>query len=377
MVLASSRLIAGSVLAADGDLPLVVERRIGKGAVWFLAFDPADSTFAAWPGALSVWRLIEENGRRPILSTAEREALDDPWMQALLKSDPLAFPSGLAALVFLAAYVGLFLVPGLRGMNLARRPLTRAAIFVVVPAVAAAVGFLLFDRVLFRPSPYVVVGSRIEVAGSADAGLATEEVGVFSSRAAAPTIAVARRDVVVNEITPPLIPQIPNGSALRASGPLGHTVDLSDETAIRGITLGRFASRLFVLSSVVAAPFQASVDDQGSSIHVVLTNGSGGELSDCFLTLEGKGYVLGTAAAGQTLERTLKASDGQDLSDPTQVNQLAGGERRSAFWEETYGQNNHGVTTVAGWLDAPALPLTAGKDLVRPGPLSLLVVEVP
>lgn len=65
-VVAHGEIQDGRVLAENGNLPLVVERSVGTGAVDFVTFDLAGLPFNGWPGTQSFWEnLIGPSGTYP------------------------------------------------------------------------------------------------------------------------------------------------------------------------------------------------------------------------------------------------------------------------------------------------------------------------
>ena len=89
---AESRLTRGRIVAADGALPLVVQRKLGRGSIWFLAFDPTTASFGSWDGSLALWRTLLDLDRLPTMGAASRPAMEDPWIAGLFAASPFLSP---------------------------------------------------------------------------------------------------------------------------------------------------------------------------------------------------------------------------------------------------------------------------------------------
>jgi hypothetical protein len=374
IVLARSTLVAGTVIAAQDGVPIVVESRRGRGAVWFVAMDPTLPPFPSWPGLLPLWRTMMERDRQPAQGSVVRDPADDPWMKALLDSPPLAFPSIPAVLAFAGGYTALVLLLGLGRASRRIGPRMRAALFVTLPAVGCMMAWVLFSRVLIRPEALLLDASRAEVISGSGLALVTEKLGIFASRAGAGELTVGGASPVIDEV-PPLAG---TGREARLAG--GDLVVAGTEPAvIRGLSYGRFGSRLLVIQDVIPLPISATVAGTAAAPRVTVSNSSPRALRRSFLALAGVGYLIGDVPPGATVHRSFVPADGVDLRDAASRLRLAGSAARRELWDEAGDHATTGPGVVAAWLDGPVLPVSARgatRPVDRPA-LSLVLVEAP
>jgi len=363
---AESRLAMGNVIAADGTLPLVVQRRLGWGSVWFLAFDPTAAPLGEWGGALSLWRTMLDGDRLSTMGAASRPAMEDPWVAGLLAASPAAFPPMPAVLVFVVAYIAL-LVPLLAGRRRLRARV-RLPLLVGASILAVLAGWIVFNRVLFRPGLQVVDAGRVEARSGDVLAMVTEKIGFFASAAQAVEGRLGSPDMVIEAA----------GIRARQDQPASDTsinlVSQGARTLLRGIDVERLGARLLVAQDVVPFTVIVRVRTSGSSIAAFISNGNGKALLGCFILVSGRAYPLGDVGPGASVQRTFSAAEGLELA----ILPDSDGRRAALLKAETEGDGpGSGHTRLIGWMDGPVLPLAfAGAQPVggRPG-LALVSVE--
>jgi hypothetical protein len=366
IVLSDSRMTAGRLRAADGDLPLVVERRLGRGAVWFVAFDPARAPFSGWEGMLPLWRLMASRDRQATLLAEPRAPLDDPWWRVMIGSPALAIPSVLIALACAGLYCAL-LVPLLGGRFLrGMRSGLRIALLLAIPLLACGGSWIVFDRLYFRANPRFVDASLVELHSGDSLAMVTEKIGIVTARAGVVAISTGARDLPVDELS-----LRPAPSAARNTPPAGFAVMLGDEMRIQGVAVGRYGSRLLVLRDVVPMPITARATRAGSTLSVTLANASARALLGCFLWTGGRGYPLGEVPPNGVVSRSFEPGDSLETHDARVVTDPT----RAALWHIMAPSVNGSV--IAGWLDGSPLPLDfdGGAPVKGLPPLSLVLVE--
>jgi hypothetical protein len=370
-VLAESTVIAGTALASQEGIPLVVQRRLGAGSVWFAAFDPSAAPLDSWPGWLSFWRRVCEGDRPAALDTAFLDPVDDPWIAALLDFPPVPFPSIIAALLFIAAYFLLlfFLLTGRLSRTLGAR--LRAILLFAVSGSAVLAGWLLFNRVMLPPAPRILEAGRVEAISGDGLGIVTERLGLFATRAVSISLAIESPDVAVDEISA-------NGSAPRgdSAGPAPLMVDLDRGVLLKDVALGRFASRMFALRAVLPFAISARLTASDSAIRIGVVNATGRALRGAFLVRGGRGYPLGDLAAGSSTDRDVSSSEGIDLRGRDAAARLCGEPRKAAFWSRAGLET--GSDVLVGWLDDPLVAMEtrgAQRPADRP-PLLLVTVRL-
>jgi hypothetical protein len=376
---AESRPAMGNVIAADGTLPLVVQRRLGRGSVWFLAFDPTAASLREWGGALSLWRTMLDGDRLPTMGAASRPAMEDPWVAGLLAASPAAFPPGPAVLVFVVGYIGL-LLPLLAGRRRLRARV-RLPLLVGASILAVLAGWIVFNRVLFRPGLQIVDAARVEARSGDGLAIVMEKIGFFASAAQAVEARLGSPDTVIEAAG------IRARQDLPGSDTSINLVSQGARTLLRGIDVERLGARLLVAQDVVPFTVIVRVRTSGSSIAAFVSNGNGKALLGCFILVSGRAYPLGDVVPGASVQRIFSVADGLGpAADGAQMPrdtaaamfQDSDGRRAALLKAETEGDGpGSGHTRLIGWMDGPALPLAfTGAQPVggRPG-LALVSVE--
>jgi hypothetical protein len=378
-----SRVRTGKVLAADAGLPLIVRRTLGRGTIWFLAFDPTVPPVIAADGMLSLWRLILAADRIPAMGAAPREPLDDPWVSAMLASSPSSFPPVLLPLLFIACFLALLLplAAGTREKGHGMRPRTRLVLLVAVSLFATAAGWVLFNRVLFRPGLQVLDAARLDARSGEGLALVTEKVGFFSSSAQPVEVRLGTADAVVEAGGARTGP----GDQVSSDPPLLLSASGS-RTVVNGLDVERLATRLLVLQQVVALDVRVRAEVRGSTLEVVVENGDVHTLRGCFILREGRAFALGDVAGGAAVRRVFDLAQGVPPLDHGAWF-LSGDPRRAGAWKAEAempmnggpvdGEGAGAPVQLVAWLDGPVLPVTVtgGRPLDdRPG-LGLLRVE--
>ena len=374
MVIAESKVTTGVALSSQDGVPTVVKRRLGRGAVWFTAFDPTLAPLDSWEGSLALWRRLSESDRQPALGAFAGSAVDDPWIKPLLGNPPLGFPGSLAALAFAGGYL-LLLLPLLSARVSRRlRARLRATLLLCVAAAAGCAGWLMFNRELFRSDARILDAARVEVGSGDGMAYVTEKIGLFGVQAGSIELHLSTADVAVDEA-------VRIGIPARTGSPPdpGFVIDTGRETTIRRISFGRFGSRLLVLNAVIPMPLEASVSGSPGSLVLSFSNGSARPLRRCFLVHAGRGYLVGDVAPAETITRTFAPADGLLMSDPGARLRVAGDARQAAFLDQSAAEAGagrppsfEGADLLAGWVDDPMI---AHVRTDRPA-LCLVSVEV-
>jgi hypothetical protein len=364
--LADAQVVNGKVVAADGALPLLVQRTMGRGKVWFLAFDPTMQPIASWVGTLSLWRHILGGDRLPIFDQELKPAMDDPWMTAVFSEGRVSFPPVYAILAFVAAYLAL-LAPLLlvrRGTGLRAR--TRLVLLCVVCVAAGFAGWYLFNRVLFTSTLQVMDAARVEARSGDGMAFVTEKVGFYSASARPVEARLGLADAVLA------------ASSLRRSRNLPAVsphLFLSLEpfgVRVEGIDLDRLSARLISVQDAMPFAVTARAQTSGSSVQASVSNGSGKPLLGCYMVVSGRAYALGNVPAGAAVQRSFSFSEAArtfQWADP----------RRLALLQAQEGETaRDGPPRLLGWMEGPVLPISfPGSEAVGGAPgLALVSVEV-
>ena len=350
---AQSTVLQGTVLASDGGLPVVVRRQLGRGAVWFLAFDPSVPPASAWDGTLSMWRTILEGDRVPALGAAYRSlpaesAIQDPWIAALLDSGPASFPPVAALLVFVGGYLAL-LVPLLAARRQRRmKGRVRLLLLGALSVCACLAAWVVFSRLLFRPGLQVVDAAMVDARSGDGLAVVTEKVAWFSASTGTVELRLGSTDAVVQAAPWRARPDSPWVQP--------HLdVDLGASAAVlRGLDLERMVPRLLAFQDVVAFPVSVHVQADAGRVEAAVTNGEAQTLLGCYFLVSGRAYPLGDIAAGGSLRKAFDESAA-----------LVAGEadrRRAALFKALEGEEDPAgrPPRLVGWLAGPVLPLVLG-----------------
>jgi hypothetical protein len=371
--LAESRLRQGTVIAGDGNLPLVVQRRLGRGAIWFLAFDPTMTPVSTWAGALSMWRSVLGGDRVAAMGAAPREPLADSWITALLGASPASFPSVPALLVFVAIYFALLVPLVVIRPGSALRPRFRLLLLILLTVSMTLAGWAAFNRALFNPGLQVLDAARVDMRSGDGLAAVMEKVAVFSPSAQAVEVRMAFSDAAIEAAG------IRTGTADAAVAEAAIVIsEKGTRTTIGGLDVQRLSARLLVLQDVVPLEITFRAETRGTVLAAVVTNGAQKPLRGCVILREGRAFPIGDIAAGETVRRSFEAADGVDAAG--HGNWFQDGDlRRAGLWkaEAEEADQGHAPARLIGWLDGPILPLTlpGGSWFSgRPG-LALLRVE--
>jgi len=349
--LADARVTRGTVLAADGILPLIVRRSLGRGAVWFLAFDPTVPPLLSWDGMLALWRSILEGSRVSAMGAASKPAVEDPWVSAAFAADPLSFPRVSSVLVFVCAYLAL-LAPVLlvrRGDRMKAR--LRLLLLAGVCASAAVAGWIIFNSLLFRAGVQTVDAARVESRSGDGMAFVTEKIALFATsaqpveaRLASGGAALEAGGLWTRENPRPLEPHL----LLRQKGP---------RVQVNGIDMDRLGARLLAIQDVVPFPVTARARSDGTSLQVFARNGTSRTLRRCFMLVSGRVFPLGDIAAGASVQRSFAASDGIRPSEDGGT--LPGADsRQAALFKAQETDEPAGPPRLIAWMDSPVLPVS-------------------
>ncbi len=286
----------GTVLLAERDTPILVERSHGQGRVAYLALDVGRPPVADWAGLPA---LFEE------MLGAPPPRPSDPWnawsrdvFTGLLQDFgfvSLRSPM-LSLLLLLALYVGSLLLwfrlwkAGPRS----RRGLAFAPAGLVLASALGGYGY--FDRGGYVPDGVLISSTVVDESPWSETAAAHSDVGLFATR---------RRDFSFS-LGPgwtqlDLAPAADEGSkaslVLRQGGPRDRV----------HVPLAEWSAALFKLRSVRPSSVRVDWEQSRDLYRVGIANRSAGPLTECWLVVEGRGYALGDVPPGGSLRREVPA----------------------------------------------------------------------
>ncbi len=349
--LANALVTSGRVLAADGALPLVVRRSLGRGTVWFLAFDPTVPPLRSWEGMLSLWRNILNGDRVPAFGAASKPAMEDPWTAAVFAAAPVSFPRVEVVLAFIGAYLAL-LAPLLLLRAAGRmRIRTRLLLLASVSVSATVVGWALFNLVLFHSGLQAMDAARVDARSGDGLAFAVEKIGLYAASAQSVEARLGSGDAVleaaglrVQQNLPPAYPHLVVAQAGAGA-------------QVQGVHLERLGSQLVAVQGVIPFAVTVRVRTIGSSVQAYVSNGVSKPLVGCYIFVSGRALPLGDVAAGATVQRTYAASDVRVLSADNGLFKDDG--RRELLFKAQEGDSPEaGPPRLIGWMDCPVLPIS-------------------
>ena len=369
--LAASRLVSGQVVASDGALPLVVQRKLGRGSVWFLAFDPTAAPVSTWRGSLSMWRRMLEGDRAPSLGSVPRPAAEDSWMSVLLPASLGSFPPLTSVLLFLGAYFVLLAALMVVGPGRAASFGRRLLLLALVSVGASAAGWLVFSRLLSPPGLLTVDAAEVQSRSGDGLAEVTEKVALVAASAQAVEARVGRGGAVLELASYRVQPEAP---------PVESHLDLAESGArvlVTGMSVERLGARLLAAQDVVPFDVSVLVSSEGTAVSARVRNGNGKALQGCFILVSGRAFPLGDVAPGAVVQRTWSAADG--LGSASDGVSGPDGARRAAFLKLLSDENGPGSepARLVGWMDGPVLPIVfpgSAPAAGRPG-IALVSVE--
>jgi len=278
---------AGITLIKHGELPILVESKLGHGHIYYLAFDPGAHPFTEWAGNESMWlNLITRSDPHQMISSANARIIKADMiynMNYLLRSIPASdLPSrGWLALV-LIIYI-LILGPGLyfllkkwdrRELGWIVIPITSVLLF----AATYYIGFKGEGRDIFTR-----LISIVELEPGFNYARVNSYIGSF-----APTYRDYSIDIPGNR----LVNILSNDYYLDMASPLPNnnlpimaTVTQGQDTKVEFSDMTRWSTRSIHTKSSIYQPGQIEADlyTEGNRIVGTVTNHTKQTLSDCTL----------------------------------------------------------------------------------------------
>ena len=240
----------GRVLSSQNDIPLVVEKKLGKGFIDFIALDLADAPFDAWNGTPVFWeKLVTPNAGYPEwlptdISARQQFASNMPYTLSNLPM--LDLPSAKWLALMLGIYI---LVVGPANYFFLRRIkrlhyawLTIPAITILFSAASFSLGYALHGTDIFVNKITVL---QAEPNGSA---LVDSFIGVFSPAQKSYQIEVENAGLL-SPLTPYYNPWDSFGNP--GTVPANRTIYLTqgNPAYVRGISIDQWSMQSFMSES--------------------------------------------------------------------------------------------------------------------------------
>jgi len=339
-----SKLVEGEALVTEGEIPVVVEMRRGKGKVVYLALDVGRPPLSQWRG-LSVL-FSDLLGRPPERRLGSWTVWDDTVFSRLMVGPALVdVRVGFIFTFFLLLYLGGLALLGwlwkqrksLRALGLSFSAFVLAITFG---------GSLYMDRGIAIPNGVLVVSTVLEAneVGYADA---QTNVGLFSTREGDFSFQLARGWTDL-EMVPSRFDRSENSSVVVQDGILRST-DLR-------FRLAAWQHKLFTIRTDRSFPLRVEADWQGERLSLSLVNGGDQDLVDCWLILSGKSFSLGAIPRGSRRSWTFVVGE-SNLSDRNGIHDIVFNDRRRQilFNHSIFPEDERSlwsaVGMVVGWVE--------------------------
>ncbi|UFJ61826.1 hypothetical protein [Brevibacillus sedimenti] len=142
--ISAGRLKTGSVVHAEGGVPLMAVRSLGEGKVLYVAYDLSEEPVASWSGNSRFWAETLTKAFGSSLQRTERDPMDGMWglNQAADRVPQLKLPDVKWTALFFGCYA---LLAGPVFYYLLRRKRKQGYMWVVVPVFAVITGVAIFS----------------------------------------------------------------------------------------------------------------------------------------------------------------------------------------------------------------------------------------
>lgn len=366
----------GTVLAAAGDLPLVVERSAGDGRLTFLAFDPAVAPIADWDDADSLWKSLlrprldpSRMGLPPDLNPRQMESAQ--IVNALSQIPALDLPS----IRLLAALLGAYILAVSPLNFLVLRKLNKlhwawvSTIALIGVFAAGAYGLGAHIR-----GNDVIVNAISVIQGD---GTARTYVGLFSPSKSSYEVEVGGGDgnpVLLSAMPASLDPFSMTG------GTGGGTMVQGAPAVVRDLGVSQWASRYFMAEHhpTDAPRVSADLRFEDDGLVGTITNPSDVALHDCAVFVGSRVLLFGDLGPGETRDVNLSLAGPDPNVNGTPLSLILLGidpnvgwvdlsnnrelQARQMILDTVFGYGFSGPVQPAGvnfigWSVAPAVPI--------------------
>jgi hypothetical protein len=287
LLVQNSKLVEGKILLEEKGTPILVERSVARGKVFYLALDVGRPPVSRWQGLA---RLFADILGDPVERGSTLQASWDEAVFSQLLSNPL----------FIASYVPLrsfflWLLTYLGGLGLLvwlwqRRWLPRRTIalsFFFLVFFSSCAGYVHFNRGSNIPDGVLVSSTLMESLPDGYAE-AQSNVGLFSTQARYYDLQVENGWSDMEQVPSRLKGTEDSALAVQQEG---------GSTRFR-FPLREWDYRLFKIRSQSHFPFHVEILRQDSKIVLKLTNRTTKDLTDCWLVISGQRFSLGDILKG-------------------------------------------------------------------------------
>lgn len=284
----------------QNGLPLVIERRVNEGVVYWLALNPADAPFDAWAGTDEFWSILlapyADYPRSLPPDVSPRRIGDDQLRWALNNLPSLDLPSLRLLVPLLAVYI--VAVGPLNYFVLRRRRRLEFA-WVTIPAITVAFSVGAYGLGLTARGTNAIVHqiSVIEVLPNTDIAVAREYIGLFSpSRSTYRT--TFSEDILVESMNNDQFGRPANTS----SGNL--TVQQGRPTVVEDLDVNQWTMRALAGDVVIHDTYQveSNLVTDGDRVVGTIRNSSTMPIRDAAVAVGSNIQHVGDIAVGESVD---------------------------------------------------------------------------
>jgi len=375
-------------ICQEGNRPLVSLRRLGRGRVFFMAFDTFAPEFRAWRGQSGLWGEMlalstQEMRVGDIIKASNQVAVGAPrWLtDALAGIQSTQAPSFLFIGLFLLLYI-LCLVP-LNYYLLKKRDRKEMA-WITAPLIVLffTTGAYAMGRAIKGGQLFLRYGAVIEGAANTDSWAAYTTALIFSPSQTRYDLSIADPAAMPTEVR--------QAASRFQRAAFDLIVERGQKTVVKDVLVNMWDHRLFDFESHVrlGGTVAASALPGSNGLEVKVTNNLPFTLEDCAVTYRGTSMPMGTLAPGQSQTVRLfiggQHGYGGGVGIPTSVpasnNDAVARIRQALSWTASVnegGAEGRNPLVFVGWFTEPVLGLNLENADPRIEGVNLLVAHLP
>ncbi|MGB0388705.1 MAG: hypothetical protein ACPGWR_28120 [Ardenticatenaceae bacterium] len=396
---AKSELLANSTLRlAQESLPILVEREVGRGIVYWLALDPSLTPFDAWSGTEAFWLgLVGSRAFYPAElppDLAPRQLTNNDLFYALQNLPALDLPSLRILVPLLLLYivmvgpVNYFILRRQRRLELAWA--TIPVITLLFSVAAYGIGYQLRGSDLILNQISLVQGIP-----NSEQAYVRSMIGLFSP---------SRRTYDLSLDSDPLLSPIQqsfDSFGNNSSSQVGHFVQ-GQPALVEEVTINQWSMQSFMAESIANQGYSFESDIRAEDEHLVgtITNRSDYRWENVVVALGGDFTELGDIAPGGSAEMRLKSDqnnnqihhdiawrlfedqwDSPDGNRETEIRrQILASLYNSDFGSANSAQVSRHAPVLLAWIDEPPTQVTvlpASRRQPNQLATTLLYAEMP
>ncbi len=288
----------GQVRLRAGEIPLIVEHRVGRGRVLYLTFDVASPPFDRWQGMRALFLQTLQLPPAAMASLGATEPGPVPPLMELIRDAAPTYPTSATAFLFLVLYLGLLLAACALAARAPRQNWLAAAGGWAAPALFASAAWLLFGPGAFPRGASAAAVAVIEPLPHSGYARLTLELGMYSSRSRALRLEYLGVEPVF----------APHRQAQRDGKIADWVFGDGPRPYAEALDQRRYVLHALEGEDVIAFRLDASIVDEAKGPRLDLNNASGRGLEAVWLVFAGYAYEVGPVAAGARVERRLIAA---------------------------------------------------------------------